>query len=215
VVYQVFFALCIIVVLIAVVLFECRYRALAVAVVGLVGGYMLELFGVTTDAWSYEGVDSLLVITEIPIEILTGYFTGAFFLMVLVENLPDLGTRESREKLMRYAFLFAGVIFLVLTFTIHPMSFTVGWAFLGMFGLSIAEDRSVPMTAGISAFVLDWAVEGLLTSGTEYYSNGWDASIALVFMFVAMFLAGVLTNRERIVGFIAGRRGYRGATKPS
>jgi uncharacterized membrane protein YoaT (DUF817 family) len=202
VVYQAFFAFCILVVVLVILTFECRYRALAVGLIGLVGGYMLELFGVSTNSWDYGSVDSLLFISDIPIEILFGYFSGAFFLMVLVENLPDVGTREARERVMRVAFLVAGVFFLALTFSSHAVSFTVGWAFLGLFGFSVSKDKSVPMAVGMVAFVLDWLVEGLLTSGTEYYPKGWDATIGLVFMFVAMFLAGVLSNWEYILGFL-------------
>jgi hypothetical protein len=86
-----------------------------------------------------------------------------------------------------------------MTFTSRSVPFCVGWAFLGMFGLSIARDRSVPLAVGIAAFVLDWAVEGLLTAATEYYPKGWDPTVGLVFMFVSMFLAGLLTERYAIV----------------
>lgn len=203
--YQVFFILCLIGVVLISVFFECRVRALAFGCVGLGAGYLFEIKGTAGNDWGYEGVDSLLFISGIPIEVLFGYFTAVFLLMVVVENLPDLSTRERREAFLRVAFLSVGIVLLSVTYVYGTMSLAVGWAFMGIYGLSISPDRSLPLTVGLLAFISDWIVEGALTASTEYYAQGWDPTIALVFMFAGMFIVGVLTNRQYISTYLSSR----------
>jgi hypothetical protein len=201
-VYLVFFLLCLTGVAIGTALFECRVRALTFGSLVLCVSYLFELRGIAQGDWSYEEVDSLLRITEVPIEILFGYFTAGFLLVLLVENLPDVSTVERRERFMGGLFLLLGIVILVHSYAFSSMSLAVGWAFLGIFGLLISQDRSVTLTVGICAFFADWAVEGVLTGGTQYYENHWDPTFALVFMFAGMFITGLWQNRQAIVGRI-------------
>jgi hypothetical protein len=82
------------------------------------------------------------------------------------------------------------------------MSLAVGWAFLGIFGLMISQDKSITMTVGLCAFFADWVVEGALTSGTEYYQGGWDPTFALVFMFGGLFITGLWQNRQTLLEYL-------------
>ncbi len=210
--YQAFFAICLIGVVVASVVFSCRVRALIFGCVGFGIGYMFEMIGAAKNEWSYADVDSILLVTGIPIEILFGYFAAAFFIIVLIDNIPDLSTKERRAAVLPYFFLLAGVVLLAYTYVIGGMSPVVGWAFLGIFGLSVSPDKSIPLTVGLCAFVADWVVEGSLTALTEYYTGGWDPTIALVFMFVAMFVVGILLNLQPMVEYISPRTEPGGAS---
>lgn len=203
--YQAFFAICLIGVVVASVVFSCRVRALIFGCVGFAVGYTFEMIGIAKDEWNYDGVDSILMVTGIPIEILFGYFTAAFFIIVLMDNIPDLSTKERREVVLQYAFLITGVVLLAYTYILGGMSLVVGWAFLGIFGLSVSSDKSIPLAVGLCAFFADWIVEGSLTARSEYYSGGWSITIAVVFMFISMFVVGILMNQQRIVEFISHR----------
>ncbi len=197
--YQAFFIVCLIAVIIISIFFRVRVKALVFGCVGLGLGYLFEWRGVENGEWDYAAVDSLLKITGIPIEVLFGYFSAAFFIIVLIDNIPDLSTVERRESVLRYLFLLAGLVLLSYTYVTSSMSLAVGWAFLGIFGLMVAPDRTVPLGIGLFAFLGDWVVEGALTTQSEYYSGGWDPTIGLVFMFCSMFIAGVLTD-PRVLG---------------
>jgi hypothetical protein len=201
-VYQVFFLICLIGVAIVMMTFQCRFRALLFGSIILVVAYLFELRGIAYGEWDYEDVDSLLLITDIPIEILFGYFTAGFFVVVLVENISDISTVERREVALRIALLLVGIVLLVHTYIYTSMSLAVGWAFLGIFGLMISPDKTITLTVGLCAFFADWVVEGMLTRGTEYYSGSWDPTFALVFMFVGMFITGLWQNRQFIQGYI-------------
>ena len=210
--YQAFFAICVIGVVVVSLTFTCRVKALTFGGVGFVVGYVFEMIGSAKNEWGYEDVDSILKVTGIPIEILFGYFTAAFFIIVLIDNIPDLTTKDRREVVLNYAFLIAGIVLLAYTYILGGMLLVVGWAFMGIFGLNISEDRSIPLGVGMCAFVADWIVEGALTAGTEYYTGGWDPTIALVFMFIAMFVTGLLLNQDRIIGSIAPMKVSRGTS---
>jgi len=199
VLYQAFFIVCLIGVVVTSIFFRVRVKALVFGCVGFVFGYLFEVRGVNNGEWDYKDVDSLLMITGIPIEILFGYFTAAFFIIILIDNIPDLATQERRESALQYVFLLAGIVLLIYTYGTSSMSLAVGWAFLGIFGLMVAPDRTIPLGIGLIAFLGDCIVEGALTSNSEYYSGGWDPTIALVFMFISMFIAGVLTD-PRLLG---------------
>ena len=200
-----FFVICLIAVAVSCLVFQCRVRALTFGTVGLLAGFTIETIGVFKDEWGYETVDSLLKVTGIPIEVLFGYFTAAFFIVVLIDNIPDISTERRRELIVTHIYLMVGIVLLAYTYTTSSMSLAVGWAFLGLYGLSISPDRSVPLTVGIIAFFADWVVEGVLTAGTQYYSQGWDPTIALVFMFVAMFVTGLLMNQETIGSYLSSK----------
>jgi hypothetical protein len=204
-VYQVFFLICLVGVAITILFFECRYRALLFGTIILVAAYLFEVRGIAYGEWSYEDVDSILRITDIPIEILFGYFTAGFFIVVLVENIPDISTAKRREEVLRIAFLLVGTILLVHSYIYSSMSFAVGWAFLGIYGLLISQDRSITLTVGLCAFFADWVVEGVLTGATDYYENSWDPTFALVFMFAGMFITGLWQNRQVLLDYLKPR----------
>ena len=210
--YQLFFAICLIGVVVASIVFSCRVRAITFGCVGFGVGYLFEIIGAAKNEWSYADVDSILLLTGIPIEILFGYFTAAFFIIVLIDNIPDLSTKERREVVLNYGFLVVGILLLAYTYILGGISLAVGWAFMGIFGLSISSDRSIPLGVGLCAFVADWAVEGSLTARTEYYTGGWDPTIALVFMFVAMFVVGLLLHLQPMVEKISPRNDLGGAS---
>ncbi len=200
-----FFVICLIAVAVSCLVFQCRVRALTFGAVGLLVGFTFEAIGVFKDEWGYETVDSLLKVTGIPIEVLFGSFTAAFFLVIHIDNIPDISTERRRELIVTHIYLIVGIVLLAYTYTTSSMSLAVGWAFLGLYGLSISPDRSVPLTVGIIAFCADWVVEDVLTAGTQYYSQGWDPTIALVFMFVAMFVTGLLMNQETIGSYLSSK----------
>ena len=197
--YQVFFITCLIGVVLVSITFDCRFKALLTGCAGFAIGYLAEVNGVTGGEWDYATVDSLFLVSRVPIEILFGYFSALFFAVVLVVHIPDLSTEERRTFILRYATLLVGVGFLTFAYIFDTMSITVGWAFMGVFGLSVAPDRTIPLAVGLSAFMCDWVVEGTLTGHVSYYANGWNPSIARVFMFAGFFVAGVLTSREVII----------------
>ena len=172
----------------------------------MVASYLFEMRGIASGEWDYEDVDTLLRITGVPIEILFGYFTAGFCIVVLVENIPDISTVERRESFLRFAFLIVGIVLLVHTYIYTSMSLAVGWAFLGIFGLMISQDRSLTLTVGLCAFISDWVVEGMLTGGTEYYSERWDPTFALVFMFAGMLITGLWQNRQVILEYLRPRK---------
>jgi hypothetical protein len=201
-VYQAFFVICLVGVTVTTIFFECRFRALLFGGIILVASHLFEMRGISNGEWSYEDVNSLLLITGIPIEILFGYFTAGFFIVVLLENIPDISTVERRESVLRIAFLLVGIVLLVHTYIYTSMSLAVGWAFLGIFGLMISQDKSITMTVGLCAFFADWVVEGALTSGTEYYQGGWDPTFALVFMFGGLFITGLWQNRQTLLEYL-------------
>jgi hypothetical protein len=204
-VFQAFFLICLVGIGITLIFFECRWRALMFGSVILGVSYLFEMRGIVSGDWSYEDVDSFLVITDVPIEILTGYFTAGFFLLVLVENIPDISTVERRESFLCIAMLAIGTALLIHSYIFTSMSLAVGWAFLGIFGLMISTDRSITLTVGICAFVADWLVEGMLTGGTNYYSGSWDPTFALVFMFAGMFITGIWQNHKGILRYLLSR----------
>jgi len=204
-VYQAFFLICLVGVVIVTIVFECRFRALLFGGIILVTSYLFEMRGIASGEWDYDAVDSILLITDIPIEILFGYFTGGFFIVVLVENIPDISTMERREAVLRIAFLVVGTVLLLHTYIYTSMSLAVGWAFIGIFGLMISPDKSLTLTVGLCAFVSDWVVEGMLTGGTEYYSGGWDPTFALVFMFAGMLITGLWQNRQVMLEYLSPR----------
>ncbi|NOQ54622.1 MAG: hypothetical protein GQ558_08470 [Thermoplasmata archaeon] len=197
--YQAFFLVCLIGVIVISIFFRVRVKALVFGCVGLGIGYLFERRGLENGEWDYAAVDSLLKVTGIPIEVLIGYFTAAFLIIILIDNIPDLSTVERRESALRYLFLAAGIGVLLYTYASSSMSLAVGWAFLGIFGLMVSPDKSIPLGVGLVAFLGDWIVEGALTMQSEYYANGWDPTIGLVFMFCSMFVAGVLTD-PRLLG---------------
>jgi hypothetical protein len=205
-VFQVFFLICVVGVALTTLFFECRWRALLFGTVILVASYLFEMRGIANGEWSYEEVDSIMRITDVPIEILFGYFTAGFFVVVLVENIPDISTQERRESLLTIALLLIGIVILVHSYIYSTMSLTVGWAFMGIFGLMISGDRSITLGVGICAFFADWVVEGLLTGSTDYYNGRWDPTFALVFMFAGMFITGLWQNRQVMFDALSSRR---------
>ena len=64
-VYQAFFILCLIGVVLTTIFFECRFRALLFASVILLASYMFELRGIAYGEWNYENIDSLLSLIHI------------------------------------------------------------------------------------------------------------------------------------------------------
>lgn len=201
-VYQAFFLLCLFGVAVSSLFFECRWRALVFASIIGVASYLFEMRGIANGEWNYENVDSLFRITGIPIEILMGYFTACFFVVVLIENIPDILTQQKRETVLTIALLLVGIALLVHSYIYTSMSLAVGWAFLGIFGLMISQDRSITLSVGICGFFADWAVEGTLTRGTEYYSGSWDPTFALVFMFAGMLITGLWQNRSVLFEYL-------------
>ena len=192
--YLAFFIFCVVSVGITTVSVNIRRKALLIGCLCLGMAYLVEVNGVRNHDWSYAEVNSMMRITDIPVEILFGYFTAAFFLVVMVTYLPRVSTRERRREVMQYLCLGTGVVLLAYAYTYRSISILVGWSFLGMFGLSVARDRTIPFAVGLGAFMSDWAIEGMLTARMEYYSNGWDPTIGLVFMFAGMFISGGFTH---------------------
>ena len=174
--------------------FSVRFRALAFASVCAGIAFLAETNGIRNDDWNYASVDSVLTISGIPIEILFGYFTGAMLLFILVNYLPRISTEVKRREVLQMVVLVTGVVLLAYAYAYQTLSILVGWSLLGIYGLSVARDTTVPLVVGMGALLADWAVESVLTAGVEYYSSGWNASIGLVFMFAGMFIAGVLTH---------------------
>ena len=75
----------------------------------------------------------------------------------------------------------------------------------------ISPDKSLTLTVGLCAFVSDWVVELMLTGGTEYYSESWDPTFALVFMFAGMLITGLWQNRQVYLEYLRPRKdGERG-----
>ena len=202
-IYQVFFIACVVTVIAFSILYERRERALLVGCIGLVVAYLVEFNGVSNEDWSYADVDSILRVSDIPIEILFGYFTASFMAIILIEYLPRLSTEERRIEVLQYLLLVSGVVMLIIAYTYDSMSVVLGWAFLGIYGLSVSRDKSIPLIVGLMAFLGDWLVENMLIHGTEYYSSGWNSSIALVFMFAGMALAGILTHPSFPIDFLS------------
>ncbi len=193
-IYQAFFFLCVIAVVSASLMSDRREKALFFGCIGLGVAYLFELNGVLNHEWSYANVHSVLRVTDIPIEILFGYFTATFFIIIIIAYLPRLSSEERRIVLLQYALLVTGIVLLIAAYAYHSVPLVVGWVFMGIFGLSVSRDMSIPLTVGLCAFLADWAVEGMLTNRMEYYSNGWDPTIALIFMFAGMFISGVFTH---------------------
>lgn len=200
-IYQVFFCACVALVIILSILSDRREKALLFGSVGLGVAYLVELNGVRNEEWSYAEVDSVLRVTDIPIEILFGYFTATFMAIILIAYIPRLFTEERRIELLQYALLVTGIILLLVAYVYQTLIPTVGWAFLGVYGLLVSRDRSIPLIVGLLAFLGDWLVERMLIHGTEYYTYGWNPTIGLAFMFAGMFLSGVLTHPWFKIGF--------------
>lgn len=191
-----FFIFCLVIVAIASVSLEARKKALLFGCLCLGIAYLLELNGVQNHDWSYTNVNSVLQVTGIPIEILFGYFTAGFLMFIMIIYLPRVSTERRRREVMQFLFLGTGVLLLAHAYINRSMSILVGWSLIGIFGLSVARDRTIPLTVGMGAFLADWVVESMLTARVEYYTNGWDPTIGLVFMFAGMFISGVLTHRS-------------------
>lgn len=212
--YLAFLIFCVAIVSIASVSVDVRKKALLLGCIGPVVAYPVELNGVLNHDWNYANVNSVLRVTGIPIEILFGYFTAVFFLVIIVTYLPRVSTKERRKELLQYFFLVIGVVFLIYAYVYESNYVLVGWSFLGIYGMSVSRDSTIPITVGMCAFLVDWAVEGMLTARVEYYSHGWDPSIALVFMFVSMFISGVLTHESLLVEDMSLDLGQKEPSKP-
>jgi len=212
--YLAFFIFCVAIVAITSVLVDVRRKALLFGCLGLGMAYLIELNGVLNHDWSYANVDSVLRVTGIPIEILFGYFAAAFFLFIIITYLPRVSTQERRREVLQSLFLVIGVVLLIQSYVNHTMSVLVGWSFLGIYGLTVSHDRTIPIAVGMSAFFADWAVEGLLTARMEYYAHGWDPTIGLVFMFAAMFISGLLTQESLMVDATSHDLGLEEPSQP-
>jgi hypothetical protein len=206
-IYLLFFVACVVCVGVASFAADVRKRALAFGGVCVGIAYLAETHGIRNSAWCYSNVSSVLMVTGIPIEILFGYFTAAFFMVIIVAYLPRISTEWRRREVMQWSLLLVGVAVLAYAYAYRSVPILVGWSLLGVYGMSVSRDHSIPLAVGMCALLADWLVESALTANVEYYSNGWNASIGLVFMFAGMFLAGILTHER----FTRGQKddGYR------
>ncbi len=193
-IYLIFFILCVALVAGISLTVSVRGRALAFATVCAGVALLAEIYGIRNESWNYASVDSIFTINGVPIEILFGYFTGGFLLVIIVSYLPRISTEVRRKEAIQLVILVTGVVLLAYAYAYQTLPILVGWSLLGIYGLSVTRDTTIPLMVGMGALLADWAVESTLTTGVEYYSNGWNASIGLVFMFAGMFISGVLTH---------------------
>jgi hypothetical protein len=163
-------------------------------------GVLTEFRGLDDGGWNYSSVSSILKVSGIPVEILIGYFTGALLIVILIFTLYDLSNEKIRIGILKYFLLVIGIIFLIYTLINNSISMVVPWAFLGTFGIIISQRKSIPIFIGLLAFFADWLVEGGLTNDSEYYAKNWDPLIGIVFMFVCMFIGGIITSRKCMPG---------------
>ena len=148
-IYLVFFILCVGIVAVGTATLGARKKALLFGCLSLGMAYLVEINGVRNSDWNYANVNSVFRVTDIPIEILFGYFTAAFCMVVLATYLPRISSEQRRRLVFESLFLALGIVLLAVAYAYHTMSILVGWSLLGVYGLSVARDRTVPLAVGM------------------------------------------------------------------
>ena len=169
-----------------------RRASLILAVIGFLAGFGVEYWGVTTGSWEYTETDMFMV-CEIPFEVLVGYATGMFLLGVLIYYATRFYTDGDRLVVLKF-FPILGAFFFIIGLFHNEMPWGVGLTFLAIWGLMISAKPSIPLVVGFATFIADVVVEGFLTLFTNYYA--WTIGVAVAFMLIGIFIAGVLTRRE-------------------
>lgn len=189
------FGLCVIGIIIGLFLIRNRVMRntnILLFFIGFIAGFGVEYWGVSTGSWEYHETD-LFMISDIPIEILVAYGAGLFYLGILIQYLIRNYNEQDRLVVLK-AFPLIGFFFLFISLLHHEIPWIVGLVFLSIWGLMISDRQSVPILAGLIAFFIDLIVEGFLTYFTNYYV--WSIGVAVAFMLVAIFIAGILTRRK-------------------
>jgi len=194
-IYQIFFVACMVTIFAVTILIRKKKESWLLGIVGFIIGLAIELWGTSNGSWSYDDVTSLLMVFDIPIEILMGYFTAGFLLTALLMTLYAISDEPQRKKALDYVALPSVGIILLIYCIWHRSTLLPGLIILGIWGVSISKRPSIPLIVGVLALVADFIVEGLiLTNHTEYYISGWSISIGLQFMLTAMAITGLLTS---------------------
>lgn len=206
--YQIFLILCVVTISVVFLFTKRRVEAIIIGVLGIVFGFMLEIYGISGGGWNYDAINSVFVIFNVPIEILMGYFTGSFLVTSVIFGIYNISDEPERHKLLTYALPTIGLIMLFISIP-HSnfVPLMVPLSFLAFWGLLLSKKDDVVILVGLLTFFADFIVEWLLTSTQEYYTNGWEFGIALTFMFAAIFVTGVLTSGK--LQFVMGQKSSR------
>lgn len=171
---------------------HARKNSLMLSLIGFAVGFFIEYWGTTGGRWEYGETD-IVMVANIPVEVIVGYGTGMFLLGLLIYYLFRFYDENDRVSVLKL-FPFIGFVLFVVALLHSAVPLVVGMGFLAFWGLEISQKRSIPLLVGFVTFIADIVVEGGLYTFADYYE--WDIGIAFSFMLIGIFIAGLLTRKR-------------------